>query len=469
MRKFLLLENIVATASGGKERATSQERPGLAPAGRRGVTQASLPALISMLMMAAMLFAMVVVSAATSCYAGEAAITISSDRQTVISPGVAADTVYISWKGEKDGPSFLRVSQSRKSLPRSQAIEGRRERVLGGAYFRYTAQLKGLEPGETYYYEIGDGMVFDKPSSFRTPQESGEGTFLYLGDVQFDISIDEYRRWGEDMEDIWARHPDLDCAVIGGDMVNVPWRLEQWNGFLENCDVFSSLPLMTVPGNHEGVKGNITYRKMFPAPDNGPFMSGLSGEAASAGNFYYFDWGYCRFIMTDSSFLTDARMESLGPEAWARAEKKVEEWLAEALERSDKTWNIVVPHHPPYGMHDKATVSPELRKLWVPIMEEYGADLVLCGHQHMYMRTERINGILYVMGNSGQRKSGFFNGSDVPRYSASVYGEGMSYQIIKAGWKELRITAYNEKGLIVDEALLEKNIFLHILEFFGSH
>ena len=120
-------------------------------------------------------------------------------------------------------------------------------------------------------------------------------------------------------------------------------------------------------------------------------------------------------------------------------------------------------------MHDKATVSPELRKLWVPIMEEYGADLVLCGHQHMYMRTERINGILYVMGNSGQRKSGFFNGSDVPRYSASVYGEGMSYQIIKVGWKELRITAYNEKGLIVDEALLEKNIFLHILEFFGSH
>ena len=101
MRKFLLLENIVATASGGKERATSQERPGLAPAGRRGVTQASLSALISMLMMAAMLFAMVVVSAATSCYAGEAAITISSDRQTVISPGEAADAVYISWKGEK--------------------------------------------------------------------------------------------------------------------------------------------------------------------------------------------------------------------------------------------------------------------------------------------------------------------------------------------------------------------------------
>lgn len=58
MRKFLLLENIVAIASGGKERAMSQERSGLAPAGRRGVTQASLPALISMLMMAAMLFAM---------------------------------------------------------------------------------------------------------------------------------------------------------------------------------------------------------------------------------------------------------------------------------------------------------------------------------------------------------------------------------------------------------------------------
>ena len=39
MRKFLLLENIVAIASGGKERAMSQERSGLAPAGDNDIVR----------------------------------------------------------------------------------------------------------------------------------------------------------------------------------------------------------------------------------------------------------------------------------------------------------------------------------------------------------------------------------------------------------------------------------------------
>lgn len=473
MRKIFPQVITDAAASDGKEAAALRKRPAMAPvrtmAGKLGPIWM---AVLLTLVLSVHPSVKAAISAEASCQDGGIEMTISSDRQTVVSLGETAETVFISWKGGRDGPRFIRISQSMEGLPRSGAVEGSRVRALGGAYFRYTARLEGLERGTTYYYEIGDGVVFDSPASFRTPKESGEDVFLYLGDVQFDLSLDEYRRWGEDVEAIYDRHPDLEWAVIGGDMVNVPWAPEQWNGFLENCRTFSSLPLMTVPGNHEGVKGNSTYRKMFSSPANGPFSSEDpvgDDKAAAAGDFYYFDCGNCRFIMTDSSFLTEARKESLGLQKWNQAERAVEVWLAEALEESPGTWNIVVTHHPPYGMHDKNTVSPELRELWVPIMEEYGADLVLCGHQHMYMRTECINGILYVMGNSGQRKSGFFNGSNVPGYSASAYGEGMSYQIIQANWKELKITSYNEKGLIVDETLLEKNVFLHVLEFFGSH
>lgn len=264
-------------------------------------------------------------------------------------------------------------------------------------------------------------------------------------------------------ERIYTKHPSLRCAVIGGDMVNTPVEAEQWNGFLDNCGIFTKLPLMTVSGNHEGVKSNSTYKKLFASPENGPEAEELKES------FYYFDYGNCRFIMTDSSFLTDARRERMGSRRWKKYEKAVEVWLGKVLGESPKAWNIVVTHHPPYGMHDRDTVSPQLRKSWVPIMEKHGVDLVLCGHQHMYMRTEKINGITYIMGNSGGRKSEVYNGYNTPDYCAAAYGDGMNYQIIEADRKKLQIISYNEKGLIIDETSLEKNLGFHILEFLGGN
>ena len=385
------------------------------------------------------------------------------ERQVIISLSEKPDSIYISWKGTKKGPKFLRVSQSKEDLPKSEAIKAVSEKALKGSYYRYTAELNGLGYGKKYYYEIGDGVMFDSPQSFISPETAGTDSFLYLGDVQFDVSMEEYQRWGEMTEAIYERHPSLRCAVIGGDMVNIPSETAQWNGFLDNCQVFSKLPLMTVSGNHEGVSSNKTYKKLFASPENGPDAEELKED------FYYFDYGNCRFIMTDSSFLTDERREKMGDDTWQAYEEAVEEWLRKTLQQSTKIWNIVVTHHPPYGMHDRDTVSPQLRKLWVPIMEEYNTDLVLCGHQHMYMRTEEINGITYIMGNSGQRKSEVYDGSNAPDYCMAAYGDGMNYQVIEADWRKLQIISYNEKGLIIDETSLEKNLGFHILKFFGGN
>ena len=284
--------------------------------------------------------------------------------------------------------------------------------------------------------------------------------------------------------------------------MNIPGEYEQWNGFLRNCSVFSRFPLMTVSGNHEGVSSNRTYKKMFAVPDNGPLSGHAAGsgdgsayidssrsdsersataqnDAASdvcsaavsvksdqqlaeelRGDFYYFDQGSCRFIMTDSSFLTDERKECLGTRSWRLCEKKIEDWIARTLEESPKPWNIVVTHHPPYGMHDRDTVSPQLREMWVPVMEAHGADLVLCGHQHMYMRTEAIGGIVYVMGNSGNMKSAVYEKMDtLPDYCMVLSGNGPNYQIIDAGRRKLQLTSYDADGLIIDRFTIRKSLW----------
>ena len=388
-----------------------------------------------------------------------------STEHIIISLGEDAETVYISWRSDGSSPQYIRYAQDKKSLPLAKPVKADKKKTLGGKYFRYSAALADLAQGKEYYYEIGDGVSYGRVKTFNAPDESGDNKFLYLGDVQFENSVEEYKRWQKMTERVYRDNRDLDLAVIGGDMINVPTELSQWNSFLDSCKIFASLPLMSVPGNHEGVHSNGIYSKLFRLPENGPDEPAFREKD----DFYTFDYGRCRFIMMDSSFLTVERQESLGQARWSILENSVERWLKRTLEDNDKTWTIVVMHHPPYGLHDSATTSPQIRTRWIPILEKGGVDMVLCGHQHMYMRTKRINGIVYVMGNSGTKKSEYYNGYNEPFYSQSIYGEGGNYQLIYAERSCLRLVSFNEKGLVIDETCIDKNLKSHILKFFGRH
>lgn len=384
----------------------------------------------------------------TSCSTAAAAFTKNSDeRQAILCMGEEDGTMFISWKGDKDGPRLLRYSQDKYSLPVSVPVRAQRTKILSGGYYRYKVCLENLEPGETYYYEIGDGTVYDSPRYFDAPEADGEDVFAYLGDPQFDRNVSDYEDWGELVMNMYEKNPQVEFALIGGDMVNLPTRLDHWNAFLDNCGLFSMIPMMTIPGNHEGVTSNNTYKKLFRHIDNGP-----DGEA-----FYYFDHGSCRFLMLDSSFLTTARQVSMGQALWSAKEREVESWLRKTLAGSSARWNIVVVHHPVYGVHDMFTVSKEIREYWLPIMKSGGVDLVLCGHQHVYMRTQQMDGMVHVMGVSGAKRSKYYKGFNKPVYSKAFYAAGANYQIIKADKDALEITSYSQKGSIIDAARIEKN------------
>lgn len=369
------------------------------------------------------------------------------DRQILLSMGENPGALYITWKGGKRGPQYLRYSDDKYSLPVTEPIKGQRSKILKGDYYRYKVELTGLEEGQLYYYEIGDGTVFDSPRFFYAPEDGGEAVFAYLGDPQFHTSLQNYEDWGSLVWGMYKTNNDVAFAIIGGDMVNIPTRESHWNSFLDNCGLFSMIPLMAIPGNHEGVTSNTTYKKLFHHIDNGP-----DGEA-----FYYFDYGPCRFIMMDSSFLTKARQKTMGNALWSARAREVENWLRQTLAGSDKSWNIVGIHHPVYGMHDVFTASPQIRKRWLPIMEEEGADLTLCGHQHVYMRSAKIDGIVHIMGNSGGKRSNYYRGFNQPDYAAAVYAAGANYQVIRATKTKLELTSYDSNNVVVDSFQLKKN------------
>ena len=386
--------------------------------------------------------------------------------QIILSPGVQPGQLSISWKGDPEGPEALQIVEIAETENTANAGTGeervgetfaaKKERILKSDYYRWHVRLTGLTQGREYRYKIGG---FE--GSFQVPQESKVTKFLYLGDVQFQESMEEYREWGEMVKEVYQAHPDLDFAVIGGDLVNSPGELAQWEAFLDACDVFAKLPLVTVAGNHEGVHSNYTYQKLFALPDDAP--GGLSGE-----EFYSLDFGNVRMLMMDSSFLTEERRQSMGKDAWAKEEQRVERWIRRESVDCQKPWLAAVIHHPVYGMHDEDTVSPQIRRLWAPLLETGGVRIVFSGHQHLYQRTRPIHGVVYLMGNSGQRESRFFHGNNLPEYTQQIYDRGANYQIVEAGARRLKMTSYNKKGLVIDETVLGRGLLFHILEFFRS-
>ena len=56
--------------------------------------------------------------------------------------------------------------------------------------------------------------------------------------------------------------------------------------------------------------------------------------------------------MMDSSFLTEERRQSMGKDAWAKEEQRVEAWIRSRTGSCEKPWLAAVIHHPVYGMHD---------------------------------------------------------------------------------------------------------------------
>lgn len=375
--------------------------------------------------------------------------------QIILSMGAEPGSLSISWKGDAAGPEALQLDGVTGEKQRFTAV---RERILKSDYYRYHVELSGLTQGTEYRYTIGENAF---SGSFHVPQESDVTRFLYLGDVQFQESMEEYEEWGQMVRRAYREHPDLDFAVIGGDLVNSPGELSQWEAFLEACDVFAKMPVATVAGNHEGVHSNYTYQKLFALPDD-------AEEDQSGEEFYSLDFGNVRMLMMDSSFLTEERRQSMGKDAWAKEEQRVEAWIRSRTGSCEKPWLAAVIHHPVYGMHDEDTVSPQIRRLWAPLLETGGVRIVFSGHQHLYQRTRSIHGVVYLMGNSGQRVSRFFHGNNLPEYTQQIYDRGANYQIVEAGARRLKMTSYNKKGLVIDETVLGRGLLFHIFEFFRS-
>jgi len=115
--------------------------------------------------------------------------------------------------------------------------------------------------------------------------------------------------------------------------------------------------------------------------------------------YYDFVWGDVHFFAIDSD----------SDEPDGVSENSVQgQWLQNALSTSTSTWKIVYFHHPPYSSSSNHGSQEYMQ--WP--FKEWGADVVMAGHDHTYERLI-IDGFPYfVNGLGGRSKYGF--GSPIP-------------------------------------------------------
>jgi acid phosphatase type 7 len=137
-------------------------------------------------------------------------------------------------------------------------------------------------------------------------------------------------------------------------------------------------------GNHDTASltnpsSTIAYYNSFTLPKAGE----AGGVASGTEDYYSFDYGDIHFVCLDS--MTESRAVN----------GAMATWLQDDLANTTQKWIIVYFHHPPYSKgHDSDTETPliEMRQNIVPILEDYGVDLVLCGHSHAYERGWLMDG-----------------------------------------------------------------------------
>lgn len=268
----------------------------------------------------------------------------------------------------------------------ARTVPARKERVVyrkNTPDFHYSAVVTGLKPDVLYAYRVGHDSVWSGWAQFRTAKaEPAPFTFAYFGDPQYD----HVRYCARVFQETFRTSPASRFWLFVGDMIGDPQYDSLW------CEQFTSFgfiptvtPFVMVPGNHEYPKPRENeekklvpyWRAHYTLPENG--VKGLEETS------YSFDYQGVRFIMINGN-------EKLAEQA---------AWMEPLLAQNPCTWTVVAVHQPLYSM-GRTRDERQTRDALLPLIDKYGVDLVLTGHDHVYSRSHTLkNGTVVPPGEKG--------------------------------------------------------------------
>ena len=315
------------------------------------------------------------------------------------------NTIIIKWRTSTNTNS--KVHYGTDSVNLSQTV------TLNNSTKEHTVKLSNLSPSTTYYYSVGNNATsFISPSArfrFKTNPIPGSevptrvwaiGDFGKGNTEQVAVK-NSYMQFDDSSNtDVWIWLGDN--VYNDGTDQEYQTKLFELNGF---SDVFSWLPFWPSPGNHdyntiweESAFLGIPYSNIPLEDHQGPYfdMVHVPTEAEAGGYpselelFYSFDYGDVHFLSLNSEVFDFAQtFEGID---------RMKQWIEQDLMQNTRTFTIAYFHQPPYskGSHDSddafELVMKAMRERVVPLLESYDIDLVICGHSHVFERSNLIHG-----------------------------------------------------------------------------
>ncbi len=243
---------------------------------------------------------------------------------------------------------------------------------LSKEYIKHTVKLTGLEPNKKYSYRVGDANLgWWSEEGTITTAEGGDNafTFFYLTDPQAQRK-DQYERFAEVVETAYGLYPDSRFIVSAGDQVDSGENVKHWSYMLNSTNALLDLPFMPTTGNHEDEGAVITENFVLPNVPEQDLESGV---------YYSYDYNDVHFTVLNTNDVPDDKLSDAQME-----------WLKNDIKSSNAKWKIVVLHKAPYsnGSHYDDGDVEGIRQQLATLLPYLGVDMVLQGHDHVYLRTD---------------------------------------------------------------------------------
>lgn len=243
----------------------------------------------------------------------------------------------------------------------------------------HEAVVSGLPPGGRVHYRVIGSSGSSPIRTFATaPSSPRPYSFTVFSDHGTEPESMATARAVEDADpDFHLMAGDLAYAQPGDFSFPDDTRWDTW--FSQNEGLFSTVPLMVGPGNHEKetVGGLASYRARFALP----------GQEV----YYSFDYLNTHVLVLQSD---RADASEVQPQMALFAEQD----LLDAKARKDAgtiDFIIVMQHHPIYSnmraaiesTYTERNTNPYLMVTEERLLHQYDVDILLTGHNHLYERT----------------------------------------------------------------------------------
>ncbi|EHM92125.1 hypothetical protein HMPREF1021_01452, partial [Coprobacillus sp. 3_3_56FAA] len=253
-------------------------------------------------------------------------------------------------------------------------VEATNNQANDKGFYYNQATLANLEENTKYVYRVVNGDQVSKIYDFTTKDFDGSYNFIFAGDPQIGASgsaSKDTEGWDKTLSDsINKFNPNF--ILSAGDQVNTASDENQYSGYLDHEEL-TSVPQATTIGNHDSSSN--AYTQHFNLPNET-----AKGETAAGTDYWY--------VYNNTLFM------NINTNNTSTAEHKA--FMKEAIkENQDVRWKVVVFHHSVYSVASHSVESSILkrREELAPVFDDLGIDVVLMGHDHVYVRSNMMKGM----------------------------------------------------------------------------